>query len=140
MSETHERRESVRFAGSVNAGDTETETFEVSEDCTVEEVKVRFYQGPRLSLHVVPFVEDGTDRGRRVELVNFRGKEYVDGDNDLWVFDASEGVEDGEVVGVEVENTDGSNGYDYAVDMTLDYAGGTERAAVGIVERIAGWF
>lgn len=141
MSEAHQRRESIRFSGDVSPSDTETHTFELSEDCTVEDVTVRFYQGPRLDLHVVPFVETGGDRGRRTPLVNFQGsKQYVDGDDDLWPFDCTESVEDGELLGVEVENVDSENTYSFAVDVTVDYAGGAERAAVGVFERLAGVF
>ncbi|WP_058826725.1 hypothetical protein [Haloferax sp. Q22] len=128
MSTNSERKSSLRFAGNVGPDDVETETYALQKDATVEEVAVRIYQGPRLDLQIIPFVERGEPGYReRIPLVELRGKEYVDGDDDYWIFPTSESVHEGELLGVEVRNIDGSNTYDYAVDMVVDRAGGVTR-------------
>ncbi|WP_410765789.1 hypothetical protein [Haloferax sp. DFSO60] len=128
MPSNADRKSSLRFGGSVGPDDVETETYTLQNDATVEEVAVRIYQGPRLDLRVVPFIERGEPGYRdRVPLVELRGKDFIDGDNDYWIFPTSEAVHEGEVLGVEVRNVDESNTYDYAVDMAIDRAGGAAR-------------
>ncbi|ELZ87491.1 hypothetical protein C453_04034 [Haloferax elongans ATCC BAA-1513] len=137
MSSNSDRKSSLRFAGNVGPDDVETETYTAQQDATVEEVAVRIYQGPRLDLRVVPFLERGEPGYReRVPLVELRGKDYVDGDNDYWIFPTSEAVREGEVLGVEVRNVDGSNTYDYAVDMVIDRAGGMARPVESFLSRL----
>lgn len=138
MSETNsERRDSVRFSGQVSPDDTETLTKTVQEPATVEEVSVRFYAGPRLDLQVTPFVDVGeASQSNRIPLIDFRGKEYVDGDDDYWIFPVSEEIEREDTLGVEVVNVDGENSYDFACDVVVDRAGGTRRAALSIVDSI----
>lgn len=118
-----------------------TLTKEVEEDATVEEVTVRIYRGAELALHIEPFVKRD---GRRFGLVEFFGKEYIDGDGDFFEFKTSEGVEEADLVGVDVENTaptgtEQNLTYDFAVDMTLDREGGTERATTSLFDQLRGW-
>ncbi|WP_363467834.1 hypothetical protein [Halogeometricum borinquense] len=141
MSDTHERRESIRFSEAIPPGETETLRFEVTQDCTVEEITVRIYKGPQLDLHIVPFVERGEDgRRRRTDLLRTEGKEYIDGDDDRFTFAIEEGVEEDEIIGVEVENTDDTNIYDFACHVTIDRAGGTVSRLWSWVTDIGGWF
>ncbi|MFC3476111.1 hypothetical protein [Halobacterium litoreum] len=136
-----ERRDSVRFSGQVSPDDTETLTKTVQEPATVEEVSVRFYAGPRLDLEVVPFVDVGeSSQSNRIPLIDFRGKQYVDGDDDYWIFPVSESIERDDTLGVEVRNVDSSNAYDFSVDVVVDRAGGTQRAASSLFDSIRGVF
>lgn len=131
------QRGSYRFSGSVAAGDSIEETAVVEADATIEEVRVRFYQGPRLGLRVDPFKKlNGRDK---VSLVTFIGRDYIVGDNDHWVFPISEPVEEDDVIGVDVENTE-DFAYDYVVDMILDEEGGTSRPIASLVDSVRGWF
>jgi len=134
---TSNRMDSHRFAGEVGAGGDADESTTVEADATVEEVAVRFYPGPRLDLHVTPYLERGNGaNANRIPLVNFHGKDYVDGDDDLWVFPISEPVEQGDTLGVFVNNTEPEHAYDYAVNMTLDREAGVQRSASSLLGRL----
>lgn len=127
---TAEDRKSHRFSNSVASNDTETETATVKEDATVEQVTVRFYPGARLDLHVQPFIrkQRTPSRTERVDLVELHGKDYIDGNDDLWVFSVSKTVEEDDEIGVEVENVDtDGNDYNFVTDIELDRAGGANR-------------
>lgn len=135
-------RKSVRFAERIPPGESRTLTYAVQQDATVEQVDVRIYTGPRLDLHVEPFVGVGgaTEDGRtdRISLVEIVGKDYIDGDGDRYTFFPVEGVNgNNDTVGVIFDNVDPENGYDVAVDMTLDRDGNAER---GLLSRLAGVF
>ncbi|WP_049915515.1 hypothetical protein [Haloferax mucosum] len=112
---------------------TERETFEVSKDATIEKVTTRFYRGPQLDLSIRPFVE--SEEGRERDIVDVIGRDGVVGDNDVFPFHVSEPVERGDVVGIEVTNADGTNTYDYNVDLELDRAGGVSRLLPSILQR-----
>lgn len=128
-----ENRRSVRFAESVDPGETITLTKDVERDATVEETTVRIYRGAELALRIKPFVERDN---RRFELIDYpQGKQYVDGDGDFWEFPVSEAVATEDVIGVEVENVATDYAYDFSTDMVLDRAGGTARAG-GLLDAI----
>lgn len=126
---------SIRFAESVDPGSTVTLTKSVEEAASVEEVAVRIYRGAELALQVQPFVKRND---RRFELVEYHGKDYVDGDGDFWEFTVSEGVEKDDVVGVEVENISPDYAYDFACHLKMDREGGTERPATSFIDRLLG--
>lgn len=116
-------RDTIRFAGSVSGGDSETERHQVDTPSRIEQVNVRIYRGAELSLHVLPFIEFGTDPDRRERLpvVTFAGeKQYVDGDDDAWEFPVEIPIDDDELIGVEITNTSADHSYDYSVDFELE--------------------
>jgi len=140
---TSEDRKSHRFSTSVASDDTEELTATAQADATVEQVAVRFYSGPRLDLHVKPFIRRQVTPNRTTteDVVELHGKEYIDGNDDLWVFDVSKTVEEDDEFGVEVTNTDtDGNDYDFVADMELDRAGGPNRPFSGLIDTIKGWF
>lgn len=118
-------RYSVRFAETVAPGETEELTEEVTRDATVERVTVRIYLGAELDLRVRPFV---TESDSRRPLIVYQGKEYIDGDDDVYEFALSEPVAGGESIGVEVENRSGQWPYDFSMSATVDYENGLGRA------------
>jgi hypothetical protein len=133
------RKESVRFAKAVSAGTTEELTYRVEKDATVEHLMVRIYRGAELDLHVKPFIKTGDDDSRRrIDLVQFNGKDFVDGDGDKWEFPVSEPVKEGDLIGVEAENKDGTYDYDFAMNVTIDRAGGTDRFG-GLLDLFGRW-
>jgi len=129
--------EGLTFARQVPADESDRLTWEVGNDATVEGVTARIYRGAENTLHLrlkhIPasgspsqLVEPAADDGD--------GKDYIDGDDDAWEWDLSVPVEEGDLLVVEHENTDGSNAHNYRVNMDIDYMGGVERAAQGIAE------
>jgi hypothetical protein len=127
---------SIRFSESVDPDSSITLTKEVEEDATVEQLDVRIYRGAELALRVTPFVKRDN---RRFELVEFRGKDYIDGDGDFWEFSVSEAVETEDQIGVEVENVDDEYLFDFAVNMTVDREGGTARPLSSLFDTVRGW-
>lgn len=119
-----ESRRSIRFADTVDPGQTIEETWSVENAATVEGIDVRIYRGAELDLHVRPWVSRA---GSRFDLIQFLGKDYVDGDGDHWEFPVSEAVDVEDEIGVTVTNEDDQYQLDYAVDVTLDRAGGVSR-------------
>lgn len=128
-STTRQGRDSVRFATSVGPNSTEVLNYEVPEDVTVERLSVRIYRGAELELRLSPFVDRdrADDRERREPLVTFEGKQYIDGDDDFFEFDLAIPVEEGQEIGVEVENLDGTYTYNFSAIVELDSAGGLDR-------------
>jgi hypothetical protein len=66
-------------------------------------------------------------------MLQFEGKQYVDGDNDMFEFAVSEELERGEEIVIEVENTDGSNAHNWRTTIDVDYRGGLESVLDGVV-------
>jgi hypothetical protein len=126
MASDDDSRDNVRFADRVSPGSTETLRHELDRPATVEFINVRIYPGAELDLELVPFGEN-REGSNRWPLVTLEGKSHIDGDSDRFEFDVSEPIADGEYIGVEATNQDGANAYDYAVDYTVEYAGGLRR-------------
>ncbi|RNJ25472.1 hypothetical protein [Halosegnis longus] len=143
FSDNTDDRDSYRLSTRVAANDTETLTVTAPDPATVEHLRVRFYQGPRLDVEVRPFVEvDGAAGVERYDLVNYadepEAKEYVDGDDDEWPFSVSKPIDENDVIGVEIQNTNPEHSYDVTVDVEVDFEGGLSRPFAGVVDRIRG--
>lgn len=137
-SSTVDRRGSVSFGVTVAASSTEVLEWEVPRDATVESVTVRMYPGPENDLEVVPFKRDQDTREDRIPLLTLVGKQYVDGDDDVYEFRVSEAVAEEEILGVEAVNTNADSDYNIRVNMTVDYAGGTNRLLGSLRDMIPG--
>lgn len=104
----------------------------IKDNCTIEEIRVRFYTGQQGALKVYPFVEH---KGHKMEsFFTFPSttNNYLNGDDDYFVFPVSIPCDYDDYVKVQVENTDGTYAYTCVVDMVIDYAGGKQRVG-GIV-------
>lgn len=136
MSYLRRTKNGVSFGATVPAASDERLVHELTTDATVEGVSVRIYRGAentlRLTLTHVPASGSPSDL---VETVD-GGKDYVDGDDDLYQWDTSVPVEDGDELVVEANNTDGTNAHNFRVNMDLDYMSGVQRAGRGIAETL----
>lgn len=119
------RQATKRFSRRVDPGESGTLTTQIDEPATVEGLTIRFYQGPELNLELVPFRKRESDRLPLVDLV---GRDVIVGDADVFNLSVSEQIHDGDVVGVQFENTSTEHAYDFQVDVTLEHAGGIDRA------------
>ncbi len=119
-------RSSVRFAGEVDPGDTETLEYDLPEAATVTELRIRIYEGPQLDLHITPYAERGDPESRRdrTPLITTVGKDYVDGEDDDWVFHVNEDLDRLDSLVIEAENKDPTHPYNFAVQATLSRGGG----------------
>jgi hypothetical protein len=119
------RQSTKRFSATVPPGETRVLTSTIQEPATVEQVNIRFYQGPELDLLVDPFRQRQNDR---MTLVETNGRESIVGDADRFVFHVSEQLHADDEIGVRVENTSTEYEYDFQTDMIIEYAGGVSRA------------
>lgn len=100
----------------------------IKGDCTVDEIRIRFYQGQQLSLEVYPFIQH---KGNMVEsFFTYAGgsKQVISGENDYFVFPISIACEENDQVKVRIQNKDAVNTYTASIDVVVDYLGGTARA------------
>ena len=126
------RRADKRFDPDIPEGETVTETFELPYHATIENVSVRFYPGPQLTLEVLPFRE--TPDGDRLPLVDVIGeRDTLVGDDDSFTFDVSEPVRRGDTIGVMFENN-GDHDYRAPVDIEIDRHGGIRRTVTSVME------
>ena len=136
-------KKAVRFATTVNAGESKTLTRTIEKPATIEDLSVRFYQGPELDVHVTPEIVRDNGDGEPRPLVDLNGKDHIDGDGDLWQFDVSEAADRGDVIEVEIANVANADPelnleYDVTVDMTLDRQWGVLRPIEGAVDWVRG--
>jgi len=119
-----ENMRSVRFADQVAPGESVTLTKTVENAATVEDVTIRIYRGAELALQVEPFVKRNN---RRFPLIDFHGKDHVDGDGDFFEFPVSESISVDDKIGVEATNVADDYAFDFSTDFVVDRAGGTNR-------------
>lgn len=102
-------------------------TERIKADCTIEEIRVRFYVGQQLSLEVLPRIKH---KGRKYEsFFTFPSQtnSILAGDDDYLVFPVSMDAEYDDEIEILVNNKDVTNTYTLAVDIVLDYANGMDR-------------
>jgi len=119
----------ISFSDEVAAGSTETESHQLDRPATVESISVRIYPGPGTDLEIEPFVK--TNDGTRRPLLDYAGKQFVDGDDDVYSWSVSEPVEQDATLEVRAKNTDASNPYNYRVNMDVDYREGSRSVLSG---------
>jgi hypothetical protein len=142
MPSNSDNRISHRFEATVSPNGSEELTATVKQDATVEKIEVRFYDGPRLDLGVMPFVTryEREDRSRRTDVVNVHGSDYVRGEATRWPFYVSESIEEDDEIGIEVVNDDDEFSYDVVVNFELDRVGGSSRPLSGFLTTVRSWF
>lgn len=128
------KQDSVRFSETVEPGDTQVLTYELSAPARVEELRVRTYRGAELDLELYPFVE--RSEGRREPLVTLMGRDKIVGDSDHFEFPISVPVDEPQKIGVAAEHTGDEFPLDYQVTAVLDYRGGTSS---GLLSALRGW-
>lgn len=104
-------------------------TIEVATDgpCTLEHLKLRIYDGAENTLQLRPQKERN---GTYDELLAYGdGKQYVDGDDDVWEWDLSIPFETDEKIVIRYDNTDTQNPHNFRATTSVDYMNGAERAA-----------
>jgi hypothetical protein len=126
----------ISFAEQVASDSQSTLSYPVSEDSTVESVKVRIYPGPGTDLEIEPYVYRGAD-GDTEPLVRYEGKQYVDGDDDVWEWDISVPVTSEDEIRVRATNQDTQgNDYDYRVNMDVSNVGGTAHSLISALKGV----
>jgi len=120
----------ISFSTTVEAGSSDVQEYDVSDPATIEQLSIRIYPGAETDLEIVPQVlKDQTNTAE--SLVRFQGKEYVDGDDDVFEWDLSVPVVEDDKIQIRAENKDANNPYDYRVNVEIDERNGI-RAFWGI--------
>jgi len=133
MSFLRRDKNGISFGATVPATEIRRLTYDVTNDATVESASVRIYRGAENTLQLR--LKHLPEQGAPSDLVETVGpKQYIDGDDERYDWNLGVPVEDGSVVVVEAENTDGINAHNFRVNVDLDYLGGTERAVRGLAE------
>jgi hypothetical protein len=125
MSDT---KNGLSIARAVSPDTSGYEGVEMERDGTVESVSVRIYQGAENTLRLrVLRVRDGS----QIQIVQLHGKDWIDGDDDVYRWDVSEPVEQGDEVVVQFDNNDPDHPHNYRVNVDVDHSGGTSRSILG---------
>lgn len=121
-----ETKEGVSYGKKVPADGSGTLEYQVSRDATIESVSCRIFPGAETTLELNFYVlrrdTEATD-----QLVQTVGKDHVAGDDDLFRWDVSTPVANGDTIVVEYNNTDTNNAHGFRANMDLDYSGGLSR-------------
>jgi len=127
-------KDGFTLSDQVPAGATEREVeVTVDTDATIERLSIRIYTGAELDLELRPLVRTTGGGSRDEPLLEYAGKEYLDGDDDRYTWDLAQPIEDGEKIVIEATNNDGSNAYDYRANVDVDYHGGTGRSLLATI-------
>lgn len=125
------KKEVITIRKEILPNTTDVISERIKSDCTIEEIRIRFYQGQQLALEVYPFVEH---KGHKIEsFFTFpnTSKTTLAGDDDYFVFPVSVPCEYDDFVKVQCWNKDLTNTYTLAIDMVVDYLGGQTRVVQG---------
>lgn len=128
---TESKKEIVSFRKEVASLFEHTLTERIKADCTIEELRVRFYPGQQLSLEVYPYVKH---KGNKIESFFTFPKQtdnVLRGDDDYFIFPVSIPCEYDDELVVYTKNTDPNYDYNLSVDIVIDYLGGKQRVVEG---------
>ena len=122
-------REAFRLAFQVPAAGSGELTERVRGDCTLERLSVRIYIGAQLDLKLTPMIQRAAAGGIREPLIKYApgGKQYIDGDDDTFVWSVSVPMQVDDEIVIGYVNDDVANAYDFACDFEVDYLAGTMR-------------
>jgi hypothetical protein len=126
-------KEVISFRKLIPFGTTDVLTERIKGPGTIEGFRVRFYPGQQLALKVWVVIEH--KGGLTESLVTFAetSDEFLSGDDDRLEFDVVASVENDDFLKIKVQNTDIDNDYNLALDVTIDYYGGTQRVIGGLL-------
>lgn len=117
-----EKREPITFFKTVNPGETVHESRELPDDGTIEDIWLRNYVGHDFDLRYTVEVE--SRNGRRRNVFEYLGKDFITGEDDKHTFDVREEVEAGETIHIKAENNTDQYVYHANGKISVDYAGG----------------
>lgn len=121
----------ISFSETVAGNSNSITEYSVQADATVEKLSVRIYPGPETDFKIYPEIK--REQADTVEsLVRFEGKQYVDGDDDVFEWDLSVPLYKDDVIQVRAENNTG-NEYDYRANLEIDERNGPESLADAIL-------
>lgn len=118
------KKEIVSFRKVILANTTDVLHERIKADGTIENVKIRLYQGNQKSLRVRPYVEHKGSKIEDVITYASTSDNFISGDDDYFVFDITVPVQYDDYIKIWVQNVDGTYDYTLSVDVEVDYIGG----------------
>lgn len=98
------KKEVISFRKEINASKTDVLQERIKSDGTIEEIRVRFYQGVQKSLQVEPFIEH---KGHQIEqMISYPSTtdQFISGDDDYFIYPVSVPVEYDDFIKVKAKN------------------------------------
>lgn len=120
------KRTVIPFSFHVPASGKSELTYNMKTQASLEKVTVRIYPGAVLNLHLDPYVL--TPKGTRIDIFDYVGKKYLDGDNELKPYSVNIPLDVDDMLVVGYENLDAVNGYDFSIDFEVDFWRGALRS------------
>ena len=119
-------KEVIHFSKTITAGATETLNARIKNDGTLEELRVRFYEGANRELSIRPVIDT---RGNLQEILSYAtsGDSTLKGNDDYFAIPVNMPVRLDDVAKVVVTSASAID-LDFVVDMVVDYKAGLERA------------
>lgn len=119
-------KEVIHFSKTIAAGATETLNARIKQDGTLEEIRVRFYEGADRKLSIRPMIDT---RGNLQEILSYAtsGDSQIKGNDDYFTLPVNMSVKLDDVAKVIVTSASAID-LDFVVDMVVDYKAGLERA------------
>lgn len=127
MSYEMSKKEIVAFRKTIPANTSDVLAERIKADGTIEELRVRFYQGQQKALQVHIFVEH---KGSKIEeMITYPSTSdgFLSGDDDYFIFPVSIPVAYDDYLKVAVKNTETQYPYSLSCDIVIDYLGGKNR-------------
>ena len=126
------RVEAIKFRADLAAGVSVTLKERLKGNCTIEELRTRFYAGQEGTLHIRPCLWQ-TGRGVLVDLVTYPSGtlKYLAGEDDREVYKVTMDALLDDEVWLICENV-GDYTYTVNCDVIIDYFAGTNRVVGGV--------
>ena len=121
-----DRKEVISFR-KIISGESELDISERVKDYgTVENIKIKFYQGQQLALQIRPIILKA--HGTPVDLISYAEEtdEFLSGDDDYFIYDINIPVSIDNQIILKCKNL-ASFDVNVVVDVTIDYLAGTKR-------------
>lgn len=115
-------KEIISFRKTIKAGATETISERVKAEGQVIGLRVRFYAGQEMDLHVIPYIEHVGERMEHLITYPTGTNSYLAGDDDSFKYNIQKSVENDDYIRIKAENVSAYD-YDLVVDVEILYVG-----------------
>lgn len=108
----------ISLASETPAGSTEKIEYDPDNSGYITWVEIRIYVGAETDLNLDPYIQTEIESKRK--LIEYVGKDGIDGDDDSYTFNVNVPIEDDAKVVVEADNTDPDNAHSWRVNMDFE--------------------
>jgi len=99
------------------------QTFKIEGNGIIQgSVELRLYSGAELDLRIKPMIRSQEKVLR--PIIALKGKDYIDGDDDIYRWVVNLPVFKGEYIVLQADNVDAVNAFDYRFNFSINYSKG----------------